>query len=57
MGYCLISHPESAWLISKDEPSLNLTKILKLNKQVLSYDKKIIEIGKWNGKSIDKVKI
>jgi len=56
-GYCLISHPESAWLISKEEPSLNLKKILKLNKQVLFYDKKIIEVGKWDKEKLKKIDI
>jgi len=57
IGYCLISHPESAWLISKEEPSLNLKKILNLNKQILSYDNKDIEIGKWNNNKLRKIEI
>jgi hypothetical protein len=56
-GYCLISHPESAWLISKEEPSLNLRKILNLNKQILSYESKDIEIGKWSNNKIKKIEI
>ncbi len=52
IGYCLVSIPEFAILISKEEPSLNLKKILKLNKKVLFYNNKEIKISRWDGKEL-----
>ena len=51
-GYCLVANPEYAILISDKEPSLNLKKILKMNKDILNYFGKTIKIGIWNGKDV-----
>jgi hypothetical protein len=52
-GYCLVSKPEIAILISKEEPSITLKKLLKTNKEILSFnDGKIIEIGVWDGNKL-----
>ena len=52
-GYCLVSKPELAMLISKKEPSITLKKLLKTNKDILSFnDGKEIEIGVWDGNKL-----
>lgn len=52
-GYCLVSRPELAMLISQKEPSIILKKILKTNKDILSYyNGKLIEIGTWDGSKL-----
>jgi len=56
-GYCLVSNPEYAILISNKEPSLNLQKILKMNNNILNYFDKTIHIGIWNGKEVEVLKI
>lgn len=56
-GYCLVANPEYAVLISSKEPSLNLKKILKMNKDILNYFGKTIKIGFWNGKEVSLIEI
>ncbi|MFH0831720.1 MAG: hypothetical protein V1886_02530 [archaeon] len=56
-GYCLIANPEYAILISNKKPSLNLKKILKMNKDILNYFGKTIKIGFWNGKEVSLIEI
>ncbi len=56
-GYCLVANPEYAILISDKEPSLNLKKILKFNRNVLSYMDKTIKIARWNGKKMNVLKL
>ncbi|MBU0894664.1 MAG: hypothetical protein KKB88_04435 [Nanoarchaeota archaeon] len=52
-GYCLVSKPELAILISKKEPSITLKKLLKTNKEILSFnDGRIIQIGVWDGNKL-----
>lgn len=52
-GYCLVADPEYAVLISNKELSLNLKKILKMNKKILGYSNKTIKIGIWNGREVN----
>jgi len=56
-GYCLVANPEYAILISNKEPSLNLKKILKMNKDILKYFSKEIKIGIWNGKEVNIIEV
>ncbi len=56
-GYCLVADPEYAILVSNKEPSLNLKKILKLNKDILNYFGKTIKIGFWNGEEVSLIEI
>jgi len=56
-GYCLVANPEYAILISNKEPSLNLRKILKMNKDILQYFGKKINLGLWDGKKVEVVEI
>lgn len=53
-GYCLVADPEVALLVSNKEISLNLKKILKLNKPILEYNQKQIEIDLWDGEKLNK---
>jgi len=56
-GYCLVANPEYAILISNKEPSLNLKKILKMNKDILYYFGKTIKVGIWNNKDVKVIEI
>jgi len=56
-GYCLVANPEYAILISNKEPSLNLKKILNMNRDILNYFGKTIKIGFWNGKEVSLIEI
>jgi hypothetical protein len=56
-GYCLVANPEYAILISNKEPSLNLKKILKMNKDILQYFDKEINLGLWDGKKVEVINI
>jgi len=56
-GYCLVANPEHAILISNKDPSLNLKKILKMNKGILHYLGKTIKIGTWSGKEVKIIEI
>ncbi|MBA7699334.1 hypothetical protein ES703_108029 [subsurface metagenome] len=48
LGYCLVANPVEAMLISSEEPSVSLIKILKARPDLLGYGKRErIKIGTW----------
>jgi hypothetical protein len=56
-GYCLVANPEYAILISNKEPSLNLKKMLKINKNILNYFGKTIKMGIWEGNEVKIIEV
>ena len=49
LGYCLVANPKYAFLVSKEEPSIHLAKIIQTNPDILKYtEEKKILIGKWD---------
>lgn len=57
LGYCLVGSPKEAILISPQMPSINLIKILKSNKDILSFGENNIKIGTWKNNKCELLEI
>ena len=56
VGYCLTAKPEFAFLLSPENPTSNLIRIILSNPDVLSYDGRNILIGIWDEERRDIVR-